>query len=378
MNSAILSGTTRTTTVAILKTLLILIASATVCSLATMAFWRAAPMLGMLDPPGGRKTHAQPIPVVGGLGVFVSLLIMSSWLGLTPSNSWFLFAISVVIAAGLWDDVSEVTPSLKFAVQVGGSGMMVFGAGLQLSGVGNLIGWGPIGLSVLAVPLTVFSMVGVVNSFNMIDGIDGLAGSIALVALGWFLIVATDLSLLPAATTLLVLCGAVSGFLVFNLRFPWQRHARVFLGDAGSMMLGFALGWFAIDLTQAAPSRFPPISALWIVLLPLADCVSVMIRRLRARGSPFQAGRNHIHHFLLAHGFSHGQTLAILVGCSTVFGAVGYFGWRLKIPEPWMFFPFAAGFFVYHILIGRAWAKLRVAAIDTPDTRHRRELASAS
>jgi UDP-GlcNAc:undecaprenyl-phosphate GlcNAc-1-phosphate transferase len=102
----------------------------------------------------------------------------------------------------------------------------------------------------------------------------------------------------------------------------------------------------------------PPIAALWVLLLPLADCVSLMTRRLKARKSPFAADRHHIHHYLLARGYTHGQTLGILVGVSALFGAVGFFGWRLGVPDPFLFWPFFFGFLGYHFWIKRAWKSI--------------------
>jgi UDP-GlcNAc:undecaprenyl-phosphate GlcNAc-1-phosphate transferase len=192
----------------------------------------------------------------------------------------------------------------------------------------------------------------------MMDGLDGLGGSIAFVAFAWYAAVAADSGLVVQFKIALIFCGAIAGFLLFNLRFPWQPHARVFLGDAGSLMIGFALGWFAIDLTQGQGRTFPPIAALWILMLPLADCVSLMTRRLGARRSPFVADRHHIHHYLLARGFTHGQTLGLLVALSTVFGAVGYFAWRASVPEPALFWPFFFAYFGYHYWIKRAWKRL--------------------
>jgi len=263
-----------------------------------------------------------------------------------------------VIAAGCWDDVAEISPRLKFGIQIVASAIMIWGAGVQLHHVGDLLGWRPIGLSVLAVPLTVFAIVGVVNAVNMMDGQDGLAGSVGAVAFAWYAVVAYESGLQPQFRLALILTCAIAGFLLFNLRFPWQPRARVFLGDAGSLMIGFALGWFAIELTQGKLRTFPPIAALWVLLLPLADCVSLMTRRVRAGKSPFVADSRHIHHYLLRRGFSHGQTVGILVGLSAIFGAVGYLGWKLDVPEPVLFWPFFFGFFGYHFWIKSGWERL--------------------
>jgi len=286
--------------------------------------------------------------------------------GISHHASWFLLALSVVIAVGFWDDVTEIRPRLKVTIEIIASSIMIWGAGIELHSVGDLVGWRPIGLWVFSVPLTMFAIVGVMNAVNMMDGMDGLGGSIAFVALAWYAAVAAMCGLEAQFDTALILCGAIAGFLLFNLRLPWQRQARVFLGDAGSLMIGFALGWFAIDLTQGPGRTFPPIAALWIVLLPLADCVSLMARRLRARKSPFDADRHHIHHYLIARGFSHSQTLAFLVTVSAAFGAVGFFGWQLGVPEAILFWVFFAAFFAYHAWIGRAWARLAAPAAARP------------
>ena len=327
-------------------------------ALAVLVLKATAPAIGLVDAPGGRKDHAHVVPLVGGVSIFTALAIASSFLGIARASGYFFLALGIIVAVGVWDDLREVRPRVKFAVQIVAAAIMIWGAGVQLHSVGDLLGWRSIGLAVFSIPLTVFAVVGLVNALNMMDGMDGLAGSLALVAFAWYAVVAADSGLEVQFEVALLLCGALAGFLLFNLRFPWQPHARVFLGDAGSLMLGLALAWFAVDLTQGLERTFPPIAALWVVLVPLADCVSLMTRRLRARRSPFVADRHHIHHYLRARGFTHGQTLAILVGLSALCGAVGYFGWRLQVPEAALFWPFFFGYFTYHFAIKRAWAKL--------------------
>lgn len=344
-----------------------LIAVACLSAMLVILLARFAPWFGIVDAPGGRKRHAHDVPLVGGLAIFTALLVAAWTIGLAPRVGYFLFALSVVIAVGFWDDVAEISPRLKLAVQIAACAIMIWGAGIELRSVGDLIGWRSVGLSIFAIPMTVFAVVGVVNSVNMMDGLDGLAGSISLVAFAWYAAVAGQSGLADQALLALLICAAVAGFLAFNLRFPWQGRARVFLGDAGSLMLGFALGWYAIDLTQGPGRTFPPIAALWVLLLPLADCVSLMVRRIRAGESPFEADRHHIHHYLLARGLSSRQTLAVLVTISMAFGAVGYACWHLRVPESILFYPFFFGFFAYHAWIQREWEKVerRLAGIPS-------------
>lgn len=340
------------------KLTLLVGASAVVSTAAVLLLARFATALGLVDHPGGRKAHQHTTPLVGGLAIFFAVFASTSLAGVAMGIGFFLLALSIIIAVGGWDDIAEIRPRLKFAIQIVASAIMIWGAGVELRSLGDLLGWRSIGLSVAAIPLTIFAMVGVVNAVNMIDGLDGLAGSVAFVAFAWYALVSAESGLTPQFHTALIFCGAIGGFLIFNLRFPWQARARVFLGDAGSLMIGFALGWFAIDLTQGADRSFPPIAALWVLLLPLADCVSLMARRLRAGESPFVGDAHHIHHYLLRRGFSPSETVALLVTVSATFGAVGFLGWKLRLPESYLFWPFFVCFFVYHFWIKHAWAQL--------------------
>src|SRR5258706_8837820 len=159
---------------------------------ATIVLARAARALKIVDHAGGRKAHGRPVPLVGGLAIFVALLAAAFVVGIATSAGYFLFALSIVIAVGMWDDVTDISPRVKFAIQIVASALMIWGAGVELTSVGDLIGWRPIGLWIFAVPMTIFAIVGVVNSINMMDGLDGLGGSIAFVAFAWYAAVAAD------------------------------------------------------------------------------------------------------------------------------------------------------------------------------------------
>ena len=314
---------------------------------------------GLVDRPGGRKDHAGNIPLVGGLAILLALWAIILMGRDSPQALIFAGCLTLLALVGVLDDSRDLRPRFKFAAQIVAALVMVFGANVVLNSVGDLVGWRPLGLSLLAVPLTVFAVVGVVNAINMVDGQDGLAGLICLQAFFWYGLVALESGLVELEVWAFVLCGALAGFLTLNARSPWRARARVFLGDSGSLMLGFALAWFAIDLTQGAGRSFPPIAALWVLMLPLADCVSLMTRRLRSGRSPFVADREHIHHYLLARGFSVASSTALLAALSTLFGAVGFIAWRLDWPEAALFWPFFIGYFAYHRWIQRAWRKHR-------------------
>src|SRR5688572_17256637 len=141
-------------------------ASVVISAAAVALLARFAPALGLLDVPGGRKAHDRAVPLVGGLAIFVALLSVSFASGLALGTGYFIFALAVVIAAGCWDDIAEISPKVKFAIQIGATAIMILGGGVALRTLGDLVGWRPIGLSILAVPVTIFAIVGVVNAVN--------------------------------------------------------------------------------------------------------------------------------------------------------------------------------------------------------------------
>ena len=317
----------------------------------------AAP-LGLIDRPGGRRDHDLPIPLVGGLAMFVAFVGTAIALGMGISAGYFLLALAVITGIGVLDDLNDIAPIPKFAAQIFACLIMIFGAGVQLKTVGNLIGFGTIGLSIVSIPLSIFAVVGVINAVNMMDGMDGLAGSLSLIAVVTYAAVAALSGLETQFNVLVIFAGALVAYLYFNMRFSTQPRATVFMGDAGSMLLGFTLAWFAIDLTNGPGRTFPPICALWVILLPLADTVSLIARRLAKGKSPFAADQDHIHHLLRVAGLSYGQTVLVLVLLSALFAAVGIAGWLWGVPEPVLFWVFFVLFFVYHFSVKAVWKRL--------------------
>ena len=311
--------------------------------------------LKLLDHPGGRKDHPLVTPLVGGISIAVVLVLSLAWL--MPVHAMAMsIAIILLMAIGVKDDIHEVSPLPKLAVQACACLVMIFVGHVELRSVGNLLGLGDIGLWIFVIPMTIFASIGVINAINMADGMDGHSGIIIVVALIAYAFVAHDSGLWDQYQTLLVLIGAMFAFLLLNLRTPWRKRAAVFLGDAGSMLMGFLLAWFAIDLSSSAHGLarpFPPICALWVVVIPLCDCVSLMVRRLMARVSPLKADRQHLHHFLLSRGLSVSQANLLMLMVSTICAAVGVGGWKWGVPQPLLFAGFVALFVVYHFCISR-------------------------
>lgn len=153
------------------------------------------------------------------------------------------------------------------------------------------------------------------------------------------------------------LSAAIAAFLIFNLRHPWRRHADVFLGDAGSLFLGFVLVWFAVYITQTKPRDFYPISAVWILAVPIMDTVYVMLRRMVRGLSPFSADRRHIHHTLMYIGLGDAQTSWLLLAVSVLFGAIGFFGWFYGVPEYVLTYGLMATFAAYCVFM-QCWREM--------------------
>lgn len=336
-----------------------------VAVLSCLVLRRLAPVLGLMDRPGGRKRHAAPTPLVGGLALVVGLAVV--WLmvpGVRPHPAWVL-ALGALVVLGVLDDRHPLSASLKFYIQAFVATGVVVLSDLALPHLGDLApGWDP-ALLWLAVPFSVFAVLSVINAINMVDGVDGLAGSLSLVATGTLAAAAFMVGAAPIGLGLLALACALIGFLVFNAPLPGGRSARVFMGDAGSMGVGLLIACYALELSHPAPSpAMPAVVALWACAVPLADGLSVILRR-RARGAgATHPGRDHLHHWLLDRGLSTHRVLAVEVGASALIAALGLALWRLGVPEWAMVWIFAGALLSFHAWQKRCWGSVSRQGLD--------------
>jgi len=297
--------------------------------------------IGLVDSPGERKLHAGHIPLVGGIAMLCGFMFAVLALDLSLDSYRAYFAcIALLVIVGILDDFHDLPPWAHFAAQIVAALIMTLWGGVVVRDLGPLFGSGSVQLGMWAVPFTVFAAVGMINAFNMLDGVDGLAGGIAWIAFVLLGIVSFSGNRMADAQVLLILACVVSAFLSFNLRIPNNRHARVFMGDAGSMFLGFSLVWFVITLSQGENRAMTPVTALWILALPLIDAVSILILRLSNRRPPFKAARDHLHHILLSLGISVNWTVATIVGLATTIGALGLLGLISGVTEHLLFYGF--------------------------------------
>jgi UDP-GlcNAc:undecaprenyl-phosphate GlcNAc-1-phosphate transferase len=323
---------------------------------ALLIVWLRRPALhiGLVDHPGGRKRHGDTVPLTGGVAITIAFFITLAASAHKMGDYQVLFVSMLVLGAiGVLDDIGEVSPRTKLGAQVLAAVLMTSWGDHFLTNLGDILARGPIELANWAIPLTVFATVAVINGINMFDGLDGLAGGLVFVMLGFFAWFAWLLPDVNALKLLLVLMGAVGGFLLFNAPHPWRRRRRVFMGDTGALVLGFVIAWFTIDLTHRSdPAQTPvaPVVMLWVVGVVLFDVFTVTVRRMLRRRDPAAPDRAHLHHLLQRRGLGPTQATGLIIGANLLLGLIGTAGWMLGVPEHLLF----GGF----VLLGLAYLAL--------------------
>ncbi len=303
---------------------------------------------GWIDYPNAtRKRHRDAVPLTGGAAMCLAFVLVVLFSTPLPVAWPLVIAMAAVTLAGVWDDRHDVGALIRMVVQAMAVLVLCLATDTRLETLGALVGPTPIHIpQMLQLPFTVFAVVGVINAMNMIDGVDGLAGGLSLVALVALVVLAQASGQTATAGVLLTLAGGVVGFLLFNLRHPWRDHAKAFMGDAGSTLLGLALGWHLVALSQpgATAVALPPALALWLVAIPLIDTVRLMISRALGGRSPLAADHNHLHHVLRDRGWSdvHITVALVLLGAVVAAGAIAM--WRAGVRESTLFYGFLGSF----------------------------------
>lgn len=293
---------------------------------------RAAP-LGLVDQPGGRKDHGAPIPVVGGLAMWLGLAAGAVSAGLLPVLGAPLLAGAALVVLGIVDDRRDLDWRIRILTQIAAATLLVYAGDALLTrlGEGNRslslqLGW-------FGWPFSVFAIVGLVNALNMIDGVDGLAGSLSLTSLLTMLVLSVHGDADHLSLPLALIGGIVAVFLAANLRLPGRPRALTFMGNSGSALLGMLLAWAAVRLTADGDSTITPALGPWLVALPILDCLGLIALRLIDGRSPFSADRGHLHHLLLDRGWSVGALVLTAVSAQLGLAALGLVLHKLGVSD---------------------------------------------
>jgi UDP-N-acetylmuramyl pentapeptide phosphotransferase/UDP-N-acetylglucosamine-1-phosphate transferase len=293
-----------------------------ISSLSIPVIIRAAKRRNLFDHPDySRKIHSESIPTLGGIAIFAAFLLsfaVSSWSDSFTGFSYLVAALLILFFVGLKDDLVTLSAKVKLGAQVTAVGLVMYGSGIIIDNFHGMMGMAQIPVW-LALPITLFTVIVVINAVNLIDGIDGLAGGFGVFASLMFGAGFMYVGQWPMVAFSLCLAGALLGFLRYNF-----SPASIFMGDTGSMLLGFLLSVQAIAfLKLGSMSAFTAlfgntVSVLTVAVLafPLFDTIRVVVKRLRRGRSIFRPGQDHIHHELLRMGLSHKWACLTLYGLS--------------------------------------------------------------
>ncbi|HZG75788.1 MAG TPA: MraY family glycosyltransferase [Paenibacillus sp.] len=278
---------------------------------------RFAVKVGAVDAPNHRKVHTRIMPRLGGLAIY--LAFMGALLIALPLVSgekahviWgLLLGGTIVTIVGALDDRFDLSPKVKLLGQIAAASVVVsFGVKVDFVtlpfGDGHSMGW-------LAVPITIFWIVGVTNAINLIDGLDGLAAGVSAIATGTIFVLALIMGNVTVAVLSAVLLGSILGFLFFNF-----HPAKIFMGDSGALFLGFSLAALSVlGFKQATLVSF--VVPIFILGVPLSDTFFAIVRRTLNKTPISAADKNHLHHCILALGLSHRNSVLVIYGIAAMF-----------------------------------------------------------
>jgi UDP-GlcNAc:undecaprenyl-phosphate/decaprenyl-phosphate GlcNAc-1-phosphate transferase len=320
-------------------------------------FRRVALKIGFTDKPNSRKKHDGEVPLTGGLAIFLSFAFTVLLLDSSVHDIRAFFSGSLILVViGVLDDFDELGSTQKFFMQLLAAFVAFQWGDIRLTDLGFILTESSsLELRDISLIFTIFAFLGVINALNMLDGVDGLAGSVALIttlAMAFFALINHDIS---SFQILGLISISLITFLFFNWRFYIHKKALVFMGDSGSLFIGFVIAYFLIKLSQGDNSSIRPITALWFFAFPIIETVTLLIRRMLQRHSPFVADRMHFHHLLQKAGFDLFCRTKIIFLISTICIGFGMIGEYYKIPEYIMFYCFVFVFITYDFIIIRAW-----------------------
>lgn len=321
---------------------------------------RYAKKIGLVDKPNYRKRHQGLIPLVGGISVYSGIcftFIITNYY--IPHAALYLSCAGVLVLVGALDDRFDISVKIRAVVQALIAFVMMFYGKLYLLSLGHIFGSWELVVGPFGYVLTLFAVWAAINAFNMVDGIDGLLGGLSCVTFGAMGIILYFDGQHSLSMWCFAMIAAIVPYILLNLGILGRRY-KVFMGDAGSTLIGFTIIWVLLETTQGSTHPITPVTALWLIAIPLMDMVAIMYRRLRKGVSPFSADRQHIHHLIMRAGFTSRQAFALITLAAALLAAIGVLGEYLNfIPEWMMLALFLLAFMLYGYCIKRAWKVAR-------------------
>ena len=312
--------------------------------------------IGLVDKPNSRKLHEGSIPLIGGIAMFIGVLvgILTSSHDLNQFN-YFLLTSLIIVLIGVLDDYHNISVPLRLLFQALVAIIIVTVCDMNLESLGNLLGGGDIILDEWAYFITLIAIIAGMNAVNMADGMHGLAGGNSLVTFLAILYLTIDSVSRESVLIVSLFCAVLPIFLINNLCLGISKSKRVFMGDAGSTFIGLAIIWILLDQSQGESRSFSPITALWLFALPIIEMTTATFRRLISGKSPFKPDLFHFHHLLLRLGFKESHTLIFILLFSLLMALIGILGEEYGVAE-WamfsMFFLVFGGYiFSYRIVL---------------------------
>jgi len=331
----------------------------------------------LMEKPGERSSHKTATPTFGGIAIFAAVLVSYFlWPAIDQTDIYrtnlSVVGMTILFFIGIKDDLVGIDPNKKIFFQILPSLVLIFFGDLRIDYLYGIFGLHHINDAV-SILITCFIFIALINAINLIDGIDGLAGGIATLASltfgGWFLLT----NHFAMACLAFTLAGALLGFLRFN----FSKTSKIFMGNTGSLILGFLLSFFAIRFVNLNntyrfdPTAFfnAPIIAIVVLIVPIFDTLRVFLVRILAGRSPFSADRNHMHHILIDNGLSHAGATIVLCTVSLL-NSVLFFLFHRDITNTESLFILVGLFFLY--LAAGILLKMRVRVLIVDKSRRRR------
>jgi len=293
---------------------------------------KLALQINLVDKPSIRKVHEGKIPLIGGLIIYLNTIFFLHYLNVSNDLTWVIYSTLIIIIVSSIDDAKELGVNFRLISQLICC-LILIGYGITITNLGAFMDAAFIKTGYFSVLFTVLCVMGLTNSFNFIDGLDGLCSSQVLISLSsivLFLHLSDKLIFFKDLNIIIFFCLNILFFIFLNL----SKKYKIFLGDSGSLFLGFFVSWLLIIISQNYENLFHPVLTIWCVTIPVFEFFSVIIRRSILGFSPFKSDRRHLHHILVDLGFTNLKILFFFTSISVFFNVFGFSIFYIFGPAP--------------------------------------------